>query len=68
MPEGDDPANQYTRPVDIFAYGLLMLELISGRRLDRNGETGWQVGGAAASGAAPARWPVVIVALAEARF
>lgn len=28
MPEGD-PSNQYTRSVDIFAYGLLMLELIT---------------------------------------
>ena len=28
MPEGD-PSDQYTRSVDIFAYGLLMLELIT---------------------------------------
>lgn len=41
MPEGHLD-NQYTQSVDIFAYGLLMLELISGKRLDKNGETGWQ--------------------------
>ena len=41
MPEGD-PSNQYTRSVDIFAYGLLMLELVSGRKVDRSGETDWQ--------------------------
>ncbi|PRW58194.1 COP9 signalosome complex subunit 5b-like [Chlorella sorokiniana] len=41
MPEGD-PSNQYTRSVDIFAYGLLMLELVTGRKVDRTGETDWQ--------------------------
>ncbi|KAL4431210.1 hypothetical protein ABPG75_006466 [Micractinium tetrahymenae] len=41
MPEGD-PSNQYTRSVDIFAYGLLMLELITGKRIDRHGDTDWQ--------------------------
>lgn len=41
MPEGD-PSNQYTRSVDIFAYGLLMLELVSGRKVDRSGESDWQ--------------------------
>ena len=40
MPEGD-PSNQYTRSVDIFAYGLLMLELLGGRRVDKNGDTGY---------------------------
>lgn len=41
MPEGD-PSNQYTRSVDIFAFGLLMLELVTGRPLDRTGELDWQ--------------------------
>ncbi|KAL4418974.1 hypothetical protein ABPG77_000887 [Micractinium sp. CCAP 211/92] len=41
MPEGD-PSNQYTRSVDIFAYGLLMLELITGKRIERHGDTNWQ--------------------------
>lgn len=41
MPEGD-PSNQYTRSVDIFAFGLLMLELVAGKPPDRTGETGWQ--------------------------
>jgi hypothetical protein len=43
MPEGDLP-NQYTRSVDIFAYGLLVLELVSKRKLDVNRNTSWQVG------------------------
>jgi WNK lysine deficient protein kinase len=41
MPEGD-PSDQYTRSVDIFAYGLLMLELITGRRVDKGGDLAWQ--------------------------
>ena len=41
MPEGD-PSDQYTRSVDIFAYGLLMLELITGRRVDKGGDLEWQ--------------------------
>lgn len=41
MPEGD-PSNQYTRSVDLFAYGLLMLELITGKRIDRHGNGDWQ--------------------------
>ena len=41
MPEGD-PSDQYTRSVDIFAYGLLMLELITGRRVDKGGDHEWQ--------------------------
>eukprot|EP00887_Chlorella_sp_A99_P005539 scaffold1.g5539.t1 len=32
MPEGD-PTNQYTRSVDIFAFGLVILELATNRRL-----------------------------------
>jgi hypothetical protein len=47
MPEGDLP-NQYTRSVDIFAYGLLVLELVSKRKLDVNRNTSWQVSGAMA--------------------
>ena len=39
MPE--DIANQYTRSVDIFAYGLLMLELVTGKAVDRHGEMDW---------------------------
>ncbi|GAB4822726.1 hypothetical protein N2152v2_009772 [Parachlorella kessleri] len=41
MPEGDLP-NQYTRSVDIFAYGLLVLELVSKKKLDVNRVTSWQ--------------------------
>lgn len=36
MPEGD-PSNQYTRSVDIFAFGLVMLEMVTLRRMDRTG-------------------------------
>lgn len=39
MPEGD-PSNQYTRSVDIFAYGLLMLELVTGRKVGAGGASG----------------------------
>lgn len=39
MPEGD-PSNQYTRSVDIFAYGLLMLELVTGRKVGPGGTSG----------------------------
>ncbi|KAI3433343.1 hypothetical protein D9Q98_003161 [Chlorella vulgaris] len=42
MPEGNLD-NQYTRSVDIFAYGLLMLELLSGKRIDGNKDRGWEV-------------------------
>jgi len=34
MPEGD-PSNQYTQAVDIFAFGLVMLELVTKKRMDR---------------------------------
>lgn len=44
MPEGD-LQNQYTRSVDIFAYGLLVLELVTKCRLDVNKNQNWQVGG-----------------------
>lgn len=36
MPEGEDPSNQYTRAVDIFAFGLVMLELVTLKRTDRH--------------------------------
>lgn len=32
MPEGD-PSNQYTRSVDIFAFGLVVLELVTNKRM-----------------------------------
>lgn len=41
MPEGD-PSNQYTRAVDIFAFGLVMLELVTKKRMDRY-NTSWAV-------------------------
>lgn len=40
MPEGD-PSDQYTRSVDIFAYGLVMLELVTLQRMDRTNAE-WQ--------------------------
>lgn len=51
MPEGD-PSNQYTRSVDIFAYGLLMLELVTGRKVSGPRGRGAGLRGGAASGAA----------------
>lgn len=33
--------NQYTRQVDVFAFGLVMLELVSLRRMDRCHSTSW---------------------------
>ena len=41
MPEGD-LTNQYTRAVDIFAFGLVMLELVTMKRLDKDTSTVWQ--------------------------
>ncbi|KAL6776717.1 hypothetical protein ACKKBF_B30670 [Auxenochlorella protothecoides x Auxenochlorella symbiontica] len=35
MPEGD-PKDQYTPPIDIFAFGLVVLELVTGRKMDRD--------------------------------
>lgn len=40
MPEGD-PMDQYTCAVDIFAFGLVMLELVTLKRMDRF-NTSWQ--------------------------
>lgn len=40
MPEGD-PSDHYTEVVDIFAFGLVMLELVSRRPIDRN-STSWK--------------------------
>jgi WNK lysine deficient protein kinase len=41
MPEGD-LTNQYTRAVDIFAFGLVMLELVTMKKLDKDTCTVWQ--------------------------
>lgn len=41
MPEGY-LSNQYTRAVDIFAFGLVMLELVTMKRLDKDTRTVWQ--------------------------
>ena len=42
MPEGD-PMDQYTRAVDIFAFGLVMLELVSLRKMNKStSSTSWQ--------------------------
>lgn len=41
MPEGD-LTNQYTRAVDIFAFGLVMLEVVTMKRLDKDTCTVWQ--------------------------
>ena len=35
MPEGD-PSNQYTRSVDIIAYGLVVLELVTCQLMDKS--------------------------------
>jgi WNK lysine deficient protein kinase len=40
MPEGD-LTNQYTRAVDIFAFGLVMLELVTMKKLDKDTCTVW---------------------------
>lgn len=34
MPDGD-PKDQYTPAIDIFAFGLVVLELVTGRKMDR---------------------------------
>lgn len=34
MPEGD-PKDQYTPAIDIFAFGLVVLELVTGKKMDR---------------------------------
>ena len=39
MPEGD-PSDHYTEAVDIFAFGLVMMELVSRKPIDRN-NTSW---------------------------
>lgn len=41
MPEGD-PSNQYTRAVDIFAFGLVVLELVTAKKMDRS-NTAWSM-------------------------
>lgn len=40
MPEGD-PSNQYTRSVDIFAYGLVVLELVTCQLMDKSSKSSW---------------------------
>ena len=41
MPEGD-PSDQYTCAVDIFAFGLVFLELVTMKKMDKNNSPGWQ--------------------------
>lgn len=41
MPEGD-PSDQYTCAVDIFAFGLVFLELVTLKKMDKNNSTAWQ--------------------------
>lgn len=40
LPE-DNPDNQYTRSIDIFAFGLCVLELTTKQRLDRDNAHCW---------------------------
>jgi WNK lysine deficient protein kinase len=37
----DDPADQYTRAVDVFAFGLMILELVTARPMDRGHSREW---------------------------
>ena len=41
LPEGTNPQNQYTRSVDIFAFGLCVLELATKQRLDSHNAAIW---------------------------
>lgn len=41
LPEGTNPQNQYTRSVDIFAFGLCVLELATKQKLDSHNAAIW---------------------------
>mmetsp|Transcript_2738 Transcript_2738/g.8068 ORF Transcript_2738/g.8068 Transcript_2738/m.8068 type:complete len:488 (-) Transcript_2738:415-1878(-) len=43
LPEqaGNGKANQYTRQVDVFAFGLVVLELVTAKRMDHSHSTSW---------------------------
>ena len=41
LPAGTNPKNQYTRSVDIFAFGLCVLELATKQRLDSHNAAVW---------------------------
>ena len=41
LPAGTNPKNQYTRSVDIFAFGLCVLELATKQKLDSHNAAVW---------------------------
>ena len=41
LPAGTNPQNQYTRSVDIFAFGLCVLELATKQKLDSHNAAVW---------------------------
>ena len=41
LPAGSNPEDQYTRSVDIFAFGLCVLELATLQRMDRDNAAAW---------------------------
>ena len=41
LPEGTNPQNQYTRSVDVFAFGLCVLELATKQKLDSHNAAIW---------------------------
>jgi len=41
MPDGEPSGNQYTEAVDVFAFGLVMLELVTRSVIDRRNSKAW---------------------------
>ena len=41
LPNGSGTGNQYTRSVDVFAFGLCVLELATTKKLDHTAQQNW---------------------------